>query len=335
MMTSIVASLGLLAVPPGTDAKAPRLPDMDRIRIAEAFRLAEVLGNRVWPDWDRAPFAILLVTPEHEFLIGHPAPSPDFAPIGEDPLLRRKVWYRKRVYPTHFEATFPAVGGVSTIVIGRAENTASKDSTRRVITLLHEHFHQLQESRPGFQARVDALGLARGDRTGMWMLNYPFPYSDPEVKDRFTRMERALAAELRLGQQADFADKLASYVEARRKFRSLLKADDDRYFAFQVWKEGIARYTECRLAELAAADYSPSEEFRALKDYRPFKEVGRAIRDSLDEELGSVQLDRAKRNVVYAFGAAEGLLLDRAHPDWRRRYLEGGFSLDRFFDVNH
>src|SRR5262249_50802312 len=154
--------------------------------IAEAFRLADALGNRIWPNWDRAPFAVLLVTPDHEFLIRHLQPSKDFTLVGEDAVLKCKVWQRPRKYPTHFLATFPAVGGGSTVVIGQAENTEAKDSTRWVITLLHEHFHQLQDSQPRFYAEVDALGLARGDMTGMWMLNYPFPYTTPAVKEQFS-----------------------------------------------------------------------------------------------------------------------------------------------------
>ncbi len=120
----------------------PLIPGADRIRLAEAFKLAESVGNRIWKDWDKAPFAVLLVTPEYEFLIRHPAPSPDFAPLGYDSLLKSDVYYRKRTQPTSFLATFPAVKGsmVSTIVVGQAENTLAKTSTPWVVTLLHEHF---------------------------------------------------------------------------------------------------------------------------------------------------------------------------------------------------
>jgi hypothetical protein len=332
MRTSLIAVLGLVFVAPAVHAqKPPTLPEADRIRIAEGFRLADALGNRVWPDWDRAPFAVILVTPDHEFLIRHPKPSDDFTLVGEDALLRGKVWYRKRKNPTSFLATFPAVGGVSTVVIGQAENTEAKHSTRWVITLLHEHFHQLQDSQPRFYADVDALGLARGDQSGMWMLNYPFPYTTPVIKEHFSVMSRALAEALRARQKPEFSDKLAAYVGSRKRFRSLLGADDYKYFAFQLWKEGIARYTEYHLAELAAAEYRPSKEFQGLKDYQTFKEVKEDILSRMEKELDSVQLDKAKRTVVYNFGAAEGLILDHARPGWRKRYFEEKFSLDQHF----
>jgi hypothetical protein len=223
------------------------------------------------------------------------------------------------------------VGGVSTVVIGQPENTEAKTSTRWVITLLHEHFHQLQDSQPRFYADVDSLGLARGDTTGTWMLNFPFPYTRAEVKDQFAATAQALLQALQAREKPEFGARFAAYLERRQQFRDLLKADEDRYFAFQVWKEGIARYTEYRLAELAAAEYKPSKEFQGLKDYRAFKDVARDILGALEKELGSVQLDKARRTVVYNFGAAEGLLLDRARPAWRQQYFAEKFSLDKHF----
>src|SRR5205823_11170202 len=50
------------------------------------------------------------------------------------------------------------------------------------ISMLHEHFHQLQDSQPNSYAETEALNLSHGDQTGMWMLNYAFPYDSPEVK---------------------------------------------------------------------------------------------------------------------------------------------------------
>ncbi len=153
----------------------PSIPATDRIRLAEAFRLADEIGNDVWPNWRRAPFAVLLVTPEYEFLIRHPKPSNDFAKLPYDPVLKSDVYYRKRKFPTSFLATFPAVRGsmISTIVVGEAENTWVKTSTPWVITLLHEHFHQLQDSHPNFYADVGALNpaLGRGRQSicGIWL----------------------------------------------------------------------------------------------------------------------------------------------------------------------
>ena len=101
------------------------------------------------------------------------------------------------------------------MVIGQAENTQSKTSTRWVLTALHEHFHQLQESRPRYYADVDALGLAKGDTTGMWMLNYPFPYTKAEVKEQFAATAKALGQAVRSAQVSYDSNKLGLEVGVR------------------------------------------------------------------------------------------------------------------------
>src|SRR4051794_38443711 len=86
-------------------AQSPTLAPDDRIRIAEAFRLADAVGDQIWPAWTSAPFAILLVTPEREFLIRHPRPTPDFTPLGYDSLLQSEVLVRPRQFPPNLLAT--------------------------------------------------------------------------------------------------------------------------------------------------------------------------------------------------------------------------------------
>jgi hypothetical protein len=310
---------------------SPSLTAVDRLRIREGRALAQAVGNRVWQDWDRTPFPVLLVTADHEFLIGHAQPSDEFALVGEDAELGGSIFVRERQYSPKLLATFPAVGGISTIVIGQAEQTMANTSTRWVVTLLHEHFHQLQNSRPGYYDDVNALGLAGNDETGMWMLNYPFPYSDPDVGHEFAAMCRALDTALQARGQADFADKTKSYLDAKARFRELLSAEDYRYFAFQTWQEGIARYTEFRVAELAASDFQPSAEFRELPDFTAFAREAQRIVDQIHSQLADMHLDQSQRTAFYAVGAAEGLVLDELNPDWREHYWDDMFSLDGHF----
>jgi hypothetical protein len=308
----------------------PQLSETDRIRLAEAFRLADFVGNEIWAGWDKAPFAVLLVTPEDEFLVRHPNPSSDFSLIGYDSTLKCKVWVRKRVFQKNLLSTFPAVGGVSTIVVGQAENTAAKSSTPWIVTLLHEHFHQLQDSQPRMYEDVDALNLARGETSGMWMLNYPFPYESADVVSQVTVLSRLLAAAIESG-KPDFNARLAAYLRARKELDGMLSANDYKYLSFQLWKEGIARYTEYHVAKLAAADYEPSKEFKDLKDYTPIQETADKLAKDIVTELRSLPLASYKRVAFYSLGAGEGLLLDRANPGWRQRYFVDRFFLEKYF----
>ena len=161
-----------------------RLEFEDRIRIAEAFNISEKYGNSIWQGLDTIPFVILLVTDDKEFLIRHPNPTEDFKLLEYDSLLQSNIYIQDRQFSNNILATFPAVNGVITMVVGQAENT-SRSSTAWVITLIHEHFHQLQMSKPDYFSSVDELDLAGEDKTGMWMLNYPFPYDDEEISNQY------------------------------------------------------------------------------------------------------------------------------------------------------
>jgi len=337
-MKNTFVSLGLLvlsltcALQTAAGQDQPALPEIDRTRLAEAFRLADKIGDQVWPGWSKAPFAVLLVTADTEFLLRHPQPSADFTKLGYDPLLMTDVYARKRSFPTSFLATFPAVPGnmTSTIVVGQAEHTWVKTSTPWVVTLLHEHFHQLQDSQPNFYPDVNALNLSRGDQTGMWMLNYAFPYDRQEVQQQFASMSQALDAAIK-APNSERKQRVGDYLDSQQKFRSLVSADDYRYLAFQFWKEGIARYTEYQVALLAAQKFKPSKEFQALKDYQSYAEVAESTRAGIFRQLSSQKLGEKKREVVYSFGAAEGLLLDQIRPGWRGQYFVEKFALDKLF----
>jgi len=319
------------AIAASTQAQ-PQIPQIDRTRLAEAFRLADQFGDRIWPGWKKAPFAVLLVTRETEFLIRHPKPSADFAKLGYDSLLKSDVYYRKRNFDTGFLATFPAVPGSadSTIVVGQAENTWVKTSTPWVITVLHEHFHQLQDSQPNFYPDVNALGLAKGDQSGMWMLNYPFPYDRPEVQKQFEASSKFLSAALKADGNVR-ATSVRAYLDARRQFQTILAPDDYKYISFEFWKEGIARYTEYQLARLAATSFRPSKNFQALADYRSFADLAQSTYERTMKQLENQKLGESKREVVYSYGAAEALLLDKVRPGWRKRYFAEKFDLGRYW----
>ena len=306
----------------------PALREVDRIRLAEAFRLSDQLADELWAGWSKAPHAVLLLTPDKEFLIRHPQPSNDFTSIGYDTKLKSEVFYRDRKFQTNLLATFPAVGGISTIVIGQAENTDSKTSTPWVITLMHEHFHQLQDSQPNFFQDTAALNLSRGDQTGMWMINYPFPYETPAISQQFSVLVRLLLESLNTKPKAP---KLSEYLAARDTLKQTLSPDDYKYFSFQLWKEGIARYTEYRVAHWAAAKYQPTSEFRTLKDFTTFSAAAKQQHDLIVHELSSLKLENYKRVAFYPIGAAEGLLLDRSNPKWRSRYFAQKFDNSSYF----
>src|SRR5277367_926242 len=119
-------------------AVAQQLPREDAVRIAEFYRLAAQIQDQIWPNWSKVPAPLLLVTDKTEFLTHDPSPPKDFTKVAEG------VYARPRQFDIHLLATFPAFGPPAVIVIGQAQNTIAKSSTPWVITVMHEHFHQLQ-----------------------------------------------------------------------------------------------------------------------------------------------------------------------------------------------
>ncbi len=309
----------------------PRIHATDRIRIAEAFRIAEQIGDSVWSGWSKTTFAVLLVTPAHEFLLRHPKPTQDWDKAGYDSLLRSDVLYRKRLLPINVLATFPAVSGISTVVVGQPENTQAKTSTHWIVTLLHEHFHQFQERQADYYDAVNALNLSRGDQTGMWMLNYPFPYDSITIQQQFKRMTVSLHAALRAVGTNALQEKASEFLRERQRFTSLLSSDDYKYFSFQLWKEGLARYTEYHVARMAGTNFTPSKEVRNLPDFTPFATRADTLYNQIINGLTDLDLGASRRVVFYTVGAAEGLLLDAMNPSWRMRYNQERFYLERYY----
>jgi hypothetical protein len=254
----------------------PNLPETDRIRLAEAFSLANSIEDQIWDGWAKVPFVVILITSDYEFLIHSSNPSADFIPLAYDSLLKSDVYYRQRTFPLDEEASFP-IDGVPTVIIGQAEHTSSASSSQWVITMLHEHFHQLQNSQPSYFDNVAGLNLSGGDGTAMWMLNFPFPYSSPEVQQQVTQLGELLLAAIR-AKDSELGASLDAYLLARQQLQKMLKPDEYKYLSFQLWQEGVARYTEYQVANFAAMNCQPSKAFQALTDYVPFQTISDRIR---------------------------------------------------------
>lgn len=326
-LTSILFFFIFLSISYGQTS--PKMRFEDKIRIKEAIKIRNQFGNKIWNDIEKVPFVILLVSDSLEYLINHPYPSKDFKLSEKDEITGLDIYLRKRKYSDKLLATFPAVNGVNCIVVGTPEKT-NKNSSEWIITLLHEHFHQYQFTQKDYYSGVNKLDLANGDETGMWQLNYPFPYENKSIGKLYDKLKVALIDCIDTKNQNDISRKFKKYKKLRSKLKSTLEPADYRYFSFQIWQEGIARYTEYRFLE-EVFDYEPSIETKKLSDFISFKELKNKFYEDEIKKLRKLSLSEAQRVCFYSLGFAEAILLDRITPTWQDKYLINQFSIDHNF----
>lgn len=273
--------------------------------------LAFEYGSQLWPGFEHAPFGVLLVEGEHEVLYCHEGPAAEFKPVTMAPEVSGcSAKTRAATFPPSMLASFPAVDGKPTVVMGTPDATNLSEQNW-LLVLQHEHFHQMQYAWEGYYSGVDALDLKGGDESGMWMLNYAFPYDSPAAAQALRRMASALLVALESAGSAGGQASLAAYWRAREGARSLLSEADWRYLELQLWQEGVARWTEMGIASLAPA----------------YADAAEARRSALRLELATFDLSKRRRGSFYALGAAEAWLLESTGQPWRSAYWAEPFSL--------
>jgi hypothetical protein len=286
-------------------AETARFPSEIASAIVDVRALLRRIGGKFWHGLDQAPSGFLLVEQERELLACEDRLPDGFRNAGRDQVLDCMISIGPRSWrQSDLLAAMPVFGPPSTIVMGSPQNTG-KTLAEWQATVIHENFHQWQASLPRYYERVSALDLANGDQTGMWMLNYAFPYADADVQSAFALAAIALADAIEAPRGARMT-KGQAYLKARQDLEAKVSSRDWRYFEFQLWQEGVARWTELSVAERAKS--------------QPLAEAGRALRVSVLKDLRTPNLQRDGRLAVYSFGAGEAMLLERMRPGWRKCY---------------
>ena len=296
----LLAAANMAAAQPQATA-----PDVGE-SIAQVRGFAKSDGDRLWPGYGSASFEFLLVAGDKEELLCRTPPPEGFRADGVDSASGCARYVRARSgLPDTLLAAMPVFGPPSTIVMGTPRSTGRSDAewTR---TILHEHFHQWQDSLPDIFSRIQRLDLAGSNKSAMWMLNYPFPYSDPAVVSAFDTASHALGAAVDARGTPGFKRALARYLTARAKLADAAGAKNWRYTEFELWKEGVARWTEIQLGKRYP---DPAVRASAVQ----LEQKTRAWLDKPD-------IAGAGREFVYPYGASEAMLLEACGPEWRREY---------------
>jgi hypothetical protein len=237
-------------------------------------------------------------------LFCHNSPVEGFKGLPVDHETKCDLQERGNVFPKNLLAAMPAINGVSTIVMGTPESTGrtGADWTR---TIFHEHFHQYQSKFNNYYGRLNDLGLSNGDTTGMWMLNYQFPYENEKFIANLTDASHSLHDAI-MSKPSSFQQQVAGYLKARQKLEMSVSPNDWKYIELQLWAEGVARWTEIEISERTSD--------------REIVESGKSLRKQTISSLLTLDPTQSGRGIVYPYGAAEAILLERCKPNWRREY---------------
>ena len=298
MFTAVLLSALIAGVQPvGTDPF---------VLIAEARTQLQGAARELWPGWSETPFGLVLVGETDERLVCDDRAPEGFGPATHEPQTGCEIRSRPRTFPTGLLASMPVFGPPSSVVVGEPGLTG-QDHASWTLTLLHEHFHQHQTASPDYWARVEALDLSDGDQTGMWMLTYPFAYDAPQAVAAARSAAGALAVLLDTDAPPT-AEQVEAYLAARSAFAAAVPDRDWRYAEFQMWQEGVARWTEIAAAQTFADPV--------------YRQAGEARRRAMLDELAALDLAQDQRLVFYALGAGEAELLQRCGGDWQSRYFD-------------
>lgn len=306
------------------------IPHREKVLIAEAIRINQLYGEKVWPGMKDTCFAILLVTDDYEYLAYHPSPPAGYELLHDDSLLATPVYYRRAQMPKKFLATLP-YGGVKCIIVGTPENTG-KTAVGWLTSLLHEHFHQFQTSQSDYFESIDRLGLAGEDKTGGWMLNYPFPYAKEEVITAYEAYAESLKEITLAEKKKDFRKLLPAYIKKRKAFRAALSQKEYAYFSFQIWQEGLASHTAYTLLTWLKK-YKPSKQYIDLGLTESIQDYWQTEFGAHLNNLTAMKLPESKRVCFYAVGMMEGMILDRLNKKWRDYYFTDKFYIENYSPV--
>ena len=288
------------------DTTPPQISPTLLASIRLARDQANSVGGRFWPDFGKAPFGFLVTLANREVLFCHSADVQGFTRLPPDPTTTCDLQERASVFPKNLLAAMPAIDGISTIVMGTPEATGRSpaDWTQ---TIFHEHFHQYQSTFDSYYSRLNDLGLTNGDSTGMWMLNYPFPYANTSFAEALASASTSLRRAVVSG-RSTVNRRVHDYLRARDALEGVVSPDEWKYFELELWTEGVARWTEIEISERTS-------------DKR-LQASGSAMRKRTIAALTSMKPRQLRREIVYPYGAAEAMLLERCAPDWHRGYRQ-------------
>jgi hypothetical protein len=299
----------------------------DAAAIEELYHLWSAEADSVWIGASKTKIPVLYIKSDTEYAIGFPEKVLGFVPVSGPSELHRSVQARPRILATDLSASFP-VEGVAAVVIGSPE-LLKKSPEDWVLVAAHEMFHVFQAAN-GSYAKTSALKISpSGDPS--WQLTFPFPFANLDVM-RLIHLQGYTLWLTATSKDDEVQYNLGTALEAAQVYRTFLdrigQPKDYSYSEFQEWNEGVAAYTQYRLAEAATQNYVPTLDFRTLPGFQGYAALWKQTYQNwpyLVKHAGRAARDR---NAFYHLGMGKALALDKAYPAWKNQYFAAGIWLD-------
>jgi hypothetical protein len=340
-----------------------RLSDLQKARVAEAFRLRQIVGDAVWPGWGQADIPVIVYNELYAFLVGYLNPPSGWVKVPQneqrgglwepvlDDSLQNETYYRQTLPdPDVTPENFTVLVGdrwVATLqtkeysfvafVNGFREETPAVLRPIIPYRLIWRFLGGdtevylgalAHESFHAYQGTVAATRLAQAERVA-WMEGQ-YPWTDDVAEAAWQRELNVLARAAQVesdGEAAELARQFLALRQERRQ-RSGLTPELVDFERQREWLEGLAKYAELSIVRQAAEtpDYEP---VLALVEDPDFENYA-GSRRFWDQQLGEVtrMTNRSGEVRFYYSGFAQAVLLDRLLPGWKSQVVAQGVFLE-------
>ena len=288
-------------------------PD-DKANLAEVLRLQKELGEALWLGFGQAKIPIIVYNERYEFLTGAPAPPSPWTLVEGDDFEGRAYHRRISSHPQAFAVQVGStwVGSITTLAEMNANGPVKMPRSSYVAMVHHEVFHAFQAVQ-GAEHFTKALEAYRAQAQ--------YPAKEPGFAAAWDKEGALLAAALAASDPAALPAKVEEFLQARETRRAQAGFTPEllAYERELEWLEGLAKYIEDRVPDLAAA----RKEDPRYSSYRPqFWRQADMFR--LAKQLGRQDGDLR----FYLSGMAQARLLDSLDPGWKRKIMQSDVFLE-------
>ncbi|WP_298760444.1 hypothetical protein [uncultured Psychroserpens sp.] len=305
------------------------LTSKDAALIKEAFNIQKELGSKVWSNWKSEDYPFLYKTESKDYLINHPNPPIGFVKYFNQ-RLNKHIWERQIKDTTNYKAAFP-VNNVLTVVMTSPKEKENVNVW--VLKAVHEMFHLFQSNNSPnnpFQSKYASYNE----------LNFPFNYENEKVRAICSSegMHLSIFLKKQDWRKIDSMNikKLVKNTDVLMK-NIFLDSLQLQYKKHMEWKEGVARYTEFKIAVLSSQEpsiYKPTAGFLKFYSYSENEDIYNAYNENKVFNLIRFVMSGVEgKTVFYYLGMAKCYLLDRLNPDWKYSYFKQ--ELDNLIILKH